>query len=159
MFRVGTGFDIHPLKEGRPLILGGVEIPFEKGCEGHSDGDALIHSIIDAMLGAAGLDDIGTQYPDNDPTYKDIDSRVLLRVTNDKLRENDYEIVNIDCTVILQQPKLCSYKDAMKEEIAQALDIDESQVCVKAKTAEKMLGELGSSDAVAAQASVLIEKF
>lgn len=159
MLRIGTGFDIHPLKEGRALILGGVEIPFEKGCDGHSDGDALIHAIIDSLLGAAGLDDIGTYFPDTDPQYKDIDSRVLLRLANDKLRENNFEIVNIDCTVILQQPKLGPYKELMKEELADCLDLDVSQIGVKAKTAEGMLGSLGTCDAVAAQASALIEKF
>lgn len=159
MLRVGTGFDIHRLEEGRTLVIGGVEVPYEKGCVGHSDGDALLHSISDALLGAAGLSDIGTLFPDTDETYKDIDSRVLLRVVNDKLREQDFEIVNIDCTVILQEPKLEEFKDLMKKEIADCLDIDPSQVGVKAKTAEKMLGELGSCDAVAAQACVLIEKF
>lgn len=158
MKRIGTGWDIHKLVKDRPLILGGIEIPSEKGCLGHSDGDALIHAVIDALLGAAALGDIGTFFPDSDPEYKDISSHVLLRMTNDMLREHDWEIENIDTTVILQSPKLALYKEAMKQCIADALDIDVSCVSVKAKTAEMMLGELGSSDAVVAQAAVLIEK-
>lgn len=156
--RVGTGWDIHKLEEGRPLILGGVEIPNDKGCVGHSDGDALLHAIADALLGAAGMEDIGTQFPDTDPSYENIDSRVLLRLVNDKLRENDWSIVNIDSTVILQSPKLGPYKNLMKEQIASSLDIEEDKIAVKAKTAEKMMGELGTSDAVIAQSTVLIKK-
>lgn len=156
--RVGTGWDIHPLVEGRDLVLGGVYIENNKGCAGHSDGDALIHAVIDAMLGAAGLGDIGDMFPDTDETYRGISSVVLLRIANDRLRENDFEIVNVDCTVILQSPKLGAYKDRMCETIAEALDLDLNMVNVKAKTAEHMLGELGSSNAVMAQAAVLLEE-
>ncbi len=156
--RVGTGWDVHKLVENRPLILGGIEIENDKGCLGHSDGDAVIHSIIDALLGAAGLEDIGTQFPDSDSQYEDISSVVLLRMTNDMLREKDYQIVNVDCTIVLQTPKLSEYKLEMRKAIAEALDMRVEDVNVKAKTAEHMLGELGTGNAVMAQASVLIEK-
>jgi len=156
--RVGTGWDIHPLVEGRDLILGGVEIENSKGCAGHSDGDALLHAIIDAMLGAAGLEDIGTQFPDTDPSYKDISSLTLLRVAHDLVRESGYNVVNVDSTIILQSPKLAHYKNEMCRIIASALDLDEDCVSVKAKTAEHMLCELGRSDAVVAQAAVLLEE-
>ena len=156
--RIGTGWDIHPLVEGRTLVLGGVEIENPKGCAGHSDGDALLHAIIDAMFGAAGLDDIGTRFPDSDPSYKDISSLTLLRLAHDIIRENGYTVSNVDSTVILQSPKLGPYKEEMRTRIARALDIDEDCVGVKAKTAEHLLGELGSSNAVAAQAVVLIEE-
>jgi len=156
--RVGTGWDIHPLVEGRVLILGGVEIENSKGCAGHSDGDALLHAIIDAMLGAAGLEDIGTQFPDTDPEYKDISSLTLLRVAHDLVRENGFNVVNVDSTIILQSPKLAPYKNEMCIKIANALDLDEDCVSVKAKTAEHMLCELGRSDAVVAQAAVLLEE-
>ena len=156
--RVGTGWDIHPLVEGRDLILGGVTIENSKGCAGHSDGDALLHAIIDAMLGAAGLEDIGTQFPDTDETYRDISSLTLLRVAHDLVRENGYNVVNVDSTIILQSPRLAPYKNEMCIRIAQALDLDEDCVSVKAKTAEHMLCELGRSDAVVAQAAVLLEE-
>lgn len=156
--RVGNGWDLHRLEEGKPLILGGVEIESTKGAVAHSDGDALIHAMIDALLGAAGLSDIGTYFPDTDPTYKDIDSRVLLRMTNDLVREKDLDIVNFDTTVVLQSPKLASYIPLMKESLSEALDLDESCIGIKAKTAEHILGELGSSDAVMAMATVLLEE-
>lgn len=156
--RVGNGWDIHRLEEGKPLILGGVEIESTKGAVAHSDGDALIHAMIDALLGAAGLSDIGTYFPDTDPTYKDIDSRVLLRMTNDLVREKDLDIVNFDTTVVLQSPKLSSYIPLMKESLSEALDLDVSCIGIKAKTAEHILGELGSSDAVMAMATVLLEE-
>ena len=156
--RVGTGWDIHPLVEGRDLILGGVTIENPKGCAGHSDGDALLHAIIDAMLGAAGLEDIGTQFPDTDESYRDISSLTLLRVAHDLVRENGYTVVNVDSTVILQSPKLAPYKNEMCIRIASALDLDEDCVSVKAKTAEHMLCELGRSGAVVAQAAVLLEE-
>ena len=156
--KIGTGWDIHKLEEGRALVLGGVEIPSEKGCLGHSDGDAVMHAIIDALLGAAGLEDIGTCFPDTDPQYKDISSSVLMRMANDLIREDDWQIVNVDCTVILQNPKLVEYKHLMRQKIAEALDMRIQDVNVKAKTAEHMLGELGTGDAVAVQAIAMIEK-
>lgn len=158
MNRVGIGWDIHRLAENRDLVIGGVTVENTKGCVGHSDGDALIHAIIDAMLGAAGLGDIGTQFPDTDDQYKDISSRVLLRVAHDLIREKDYEIVNIDANVILQSPKLMPYIPQIKESLSEALDLEEEYIGIKAKTAEHMLGELGNSDAIAAQAVVLLEE-
>ena len=158
MKKVGLGWDIHKLAEGRALILGGVEIPNSKGCVGHSDGDALTHAVIDSLLGAAGLGDIGEHFPDTDDQYKDISSLVLLRVTNDMLREKDFEIVNVDVNVILQSPKLSPYKEAIRDNLAKTLDLDLDQVNVKAKTAEHMLGEVGQGDAVIAQAVCMIEK-
>ncbi len=158
MFRVGTGFDIHKLIEGNKLILGGVLIPFSKGALAHSDGDALSHAIIDAILGASGLEDIGTQFPDTSEEYKNFSSLTMLRIVNDLIRENDFSIINVDSTIILQKPNLSSFKDKMRSNVAGALDLDVSQVNVKAKTAEFMLGELGTSDAVAVQAVVLLEE-
>lgn len=158
MKRTGLGWDIHKLAENRPLIIGGVEIPNSKGCVGHSDGDALTHAVIDSLLGASGLGDIGEHFPDTDDQYKDISSLVLLRVTNDMLREHDYEIIDIDANIILQSPKLSPYKDAIRDSIAKTLDLDIDQVNIKAKTAEHMLGEVGTGDAIIAQAIALIEK-
>lgn len=157
MIRIGSGCDIHRLVSGRLLILGGIVIPSEKGCLGHSDADALIHSIIDALLGAAALGDIGTFFPDTDSRYKGISSSELLKETMQLVKKAGYRIVNIDSNIILQSPKLAQYKKPMAEKIAETLGIDVGCVCIKAKTAEKMLGELGTSDAVFAQASVLIE--
>ncbi|MCR4676270.1 MAG: 2-C-methyl-D-erythritol 2,4-cyclodiphosphate synthase [Sphaerochaetaceae bacterium] len=157
--RIGSGWDLHSLEINRPLILGGVEIEDSpRGAVAHSDGDALIHAMIDALLGAAGLEDIGTYFPDTDPTYKDIDSRVLLRMTNDLVREKDYDIVNFDTTIVLQSPKLSKYIPLMKEALAEALDLDPSCIGIKAKTAEHILGELGESKAVMTFATVLLEE-
>lgn len=156
MKRVGHGWDIHALVENRALIIGGVEIPNTKGSLGHSDGDALVHAIIDSLLGAAGLKDIGTQFPDNDETYKDISSLVLLRTANDLIRENGYYIENIDSTIILQEPKLFPYIDQIRENIAQSLDMEVENIGVKAKTAEGMLGELGKGEAISAMAVALL---
>ena len=155
--RVGTGWDLHKLTSGRKLVLGGVVIPSEKGCVGHSDGDALIHAIIDALLGACGLDDIGTLFPDTDPAYKDADSTKLLSQVVSKIKALGFKISNLDTTVILQTPKLGSYKAQIKEKLAGLLGIDVGCVGVKAKTAEGILLELGSGDAVIAQAVVLVE--
>lgn len=156
MFRTGSGWDIHRLEKGKKLVIGGVTLNWEKGCVGHSDGDALIHAIIDALLGAAGLDDIGTFFPDTDPQYLGIDSTVLLERTVSMVRERGFEIDNVDCTVILQEPKLKQYKQLMKERIASVLSVSREAVSVKAKTAEGMLGELGTGDAVCAFVSVLL---
>ena len=155
--RIGTGWDIHKLEEGRNLILGGVIIKNDKGCVAHSDGDALCHAIIDAILGAAGLEDIGTLFPESNSEYKDICSLTLLSITNNILKEKKYRIVNIDSTIILQSPKLSSYKDKMRLKLANCLGLDISCINVKAKTAEHLLLQLGSSDAVMAQAVVLLE--
>jgi 2-C-methyl-D-erythritol 2,4-cyclodiphosphate synthase len=155
--RVGTGWDLHKLASERKLVLGGVVIPSEKGCVGHSDGDALIHAIIDALLGACGLDDIGTLFPDTDPAYKDADSTKLLSQVVSKIKALGFKISNLDTTVILQTPKLGPYKAQIKEKLAGLLGIDVGCVGVKAKTAEGILLELGSGDAVIAQAVVLVE--
>lgn len=156
MSRVGYGWDIHKLVIGRDLVLGGVKIPNNKGCLGHSDGDALTHAIIDAMLGAAGLSDIGTQFPDTDEQYKDICSMILLRKTCDMLCKKGLRIINIDATVILQTPKLGPDIKAIKESLSSVLGIPADSIGIKAKTAEHMLGELGSGDAVCAMAIVLL---
>ena len=158
MNRVGLGWDIHGLAEGRQLVLGGVCIENKKGCVGHSDGDALLHAIIDAMLGAAGLGDIGTLFPDTDEAYRNISSCILLKRTNDILRGRNLRIINIDCNIILQTPKLASYIDRIKESIAKVLDIETGIIGVKAKTVEHMLNELGTGDAVVCQAVVLLEE-
>ena len=155
--RVGTGWDLHKLASERKLVLGGVLIPSDKGCVGHSDGDALIHAIIDALLGACGLDDIGTLFPDTDPAYKDADSTKLLSQVVSKIKALGFKISNLDTTVILQTPKLGPYKAQIKEKLAGLLGIDVGCVGVKAKTAEGILLELGSGDAVIAQAVVLVE--
>ena len=157
MSRIGTGWDIHALVEGRPLILGGVSIESKKGCLGHSDGDALIHAVIDSILGACCLGDIGTLFPDTDPRYKGISSKTLLSEVMEKVRSNGFKIVNVDTTVILQSPKLGPYKDEIRRCMANLLGIAEDCFSVKAKTAEHMLGELGSGDAVVCQAVCLID--
>lgn len=153
--RVGQGYDVHQLVEGRKLILGGVEIPHERGLLGHSDADALLHAITDALLGAAGLGDIGRHFPDTDPRYQGADSRNLLRATVALLAERGWRPVNIDATVIAQQPKLAPHVPAMVERIAADLEIAPGCVNVKGKTNER-LGYLGRGDAIEAQAVVLI---
>ena len=156
--RVGTGWDLHKLAAGRKLVLGGVVIPSEKGCVGHSDGDALIHAVVDALLGSCGLEDIGTLFPDTDPAYKDISSAVLLNQVVSKIKALGFNICNVDTTVILQTPKLGPYKAQMKERLASLLGLEVDSVGVKAKTAEGVLSEVGQGDAVIAQAVVLVEK-
>lgn len=154
--RVGTGWDLHVMEEGRPLVIGGVRIESPKGCIAHSDGDVLIHALIDALLGACGMDDIGTLFPDDDPAFKDADSSVLLGKVVSMVASKGFHIVNADSTVVLQSPRLGAYKGSMKERLALILGVDPSMVCVKAKTAEGVLGELGRGDAVMAQAVVLV---
>ncbi|MBC7917232.1 MAG: 2-C-methyl-D-erythritol 2,4-cyclodiphosphate synthase [Rhodoferax sp.] len=155
--RIGEGWDIHALVEGRKLILGGVEIPHDKGLLGHSDADALLHAITDALLGAAGLGDIGTHFPDTDPEFKGADSSVLLAEVARRVRDTGWDIGNVDSTVVAQAPKLAPYKPAMKERIAQVLGIPADCVNVKAKTAEKM-GPVGEGKAMEARAIVLLFK-
>ena len=157
MSRIGTGWDIHKLVPGRDLVLGGVKIESPKGCLGHSDGDALIHAVIDAILGACSMGDIGTLLPDTDPQYKGISSTVLLSQVMDSVREKGFRIVNVDTTVILQSPKMGPYKDEIRSRMAKLLGVGEDCFCVKAKTAEHMLGELGTGDAVVCQAVCLID--
>jgi len=153
--RIGEGWDIHALVEGRKLILGGVEIPHTKGLLGHSDADALLHAITDALLGAAALGDIGSHFPDTDAQFKGADSGVLLAEAARRVRAQGFEIGNVDSTVIAQAPKLAPHIAAMRRRIAQVLGVDVDQVNVKAKTAEKM-GPVGAGDAMEARAVVLL---
>jgi 2-C-methyl-D-erythritol 2,4-cyclodiphosphate synthase len=153
--RIGEGWDIHALVEGRKLILGGVEIPHGKGLLGHSDADALLHAITDALLGAAALGDIGTHFPDSDAQFKGADSSVLLAEAARRVRAKGYEIGNVDTTVVAQAPKLAPHIAAMRERIAQVLGVSVDQVNVKAKTAEKM-GPVGEGLAMEARAVVLL---
>ena len=155
--RIGHGYDVHRLTENRKLIIGGVEIPYEKGLDGHSDADVLLHAIMDALLGAAALGDIGKLYPDNDKTYLGIDSMILLKATFQKIAEKGYAIGNIDATVIAQKPKLSPYISTMRERIAQTLSLSIDDVNIKATTEEK-LGFTGSGDGIAAHAVCLIHK-
>ena len=155
--RIGMGYDVHRLTEGRKLILGGVEIPYEKGLLGHSDADVIVHAIMDALLGAAGLGDIGKHFPDTDPKYKDISSILLLEHVGDLLNENHMCIGNIDATIIAQAPKLAPYREEMMENVAKALKIERSQINIKATT-EEGLGFTGSGEGISAQAICLLEE-
>ena len=155
--RVGHGYDVHRLVEGRKLILGGVEIPFEKGLLGHSDADVLVHALMDAMLGAAALGDIGMYFPDSDERYAGADSLQLLREVVRLLRESGYELVNADCTILAQRPKLMPFIPGMRDNIAKALGTDVDAVSVKATT-EEGLGFTGDGSGIAVHAVVLIEK-
>ncbi|AIU80289.1 2-C-methyl-D-erythritol 2,4-cyclodiphosphate synthase [Bacillus velezensis] len=157
MFRIGQGFDVHQLTEGRPLIIGGIEIPYEKGLLGHSDADVLLHTVADACLGAAGEGDIGKHFPDTDPEFKDADSFKLLQHVWNIVKEKGYVLGNIDCTIIAQKPKMAPHINAMRKRIAEGLEADVSQVNVKATTTEK-LGFTGRAEGIAAQATVLIQK-
>ena len=154
--RIGHGYDVHRLVEGRKLILGGVEIPWEKGLDGHSDADVLTHAIMDALLGAAAMGDIGKLFPDTDDRFLGICSMELLTEVGSRLRAAGYAVGNIDATVIAQGPKLAPYIDAMRKEIAERLQIDVSRVSVKATT-EEHLGFTGSGDGIAAHAVCLLE--
>ena len=156
-FRIGEGYDVHRLTEGRKCIIGGVEIPFEKGLLGHSDADVLLHAVTDALLGAAGLGDIGRMYPDTDPEWKGADSLKLLEGAVNRLREQGYEPVNVDCTVICQRPKITPHAPRMRENIARALGIENDRVNIKGKT-EEGLGFTGEGLGIAARAVALIEK-
>ena len=153
--RIGTGYDVHKLAEGRKLIIGGVEIPYEKGLLGHSDADVLVHAIMDALLGAAALGDIGKHFPDTDPKYKGADSLMLMREVRRILDENGFEVGNVDATLIAQAPKMSPHIDTMRRNIADALGLDVSQVSVKATTEER-LGFTGRGEGISAQAVALI---
>jgi len=155
--RVGIGFDAHRFIEGRPLILGGVEIPFHYGLEGHSDADVLIHAIMDAILGAAALGDIGQHFPDTDDQYRNISSLILLSKVANIMEENGFRIGNIDCIVMMEEPKLSLYRDEIQQKIADTLGIEKDKVGIKASTTEGM-GFIGRGEGVAAQAVVLIEE-
>lgn len=156
-FRIGNGYDVHQLADGLTLTLGGVNIPFEKGCVAHSDGDVLIHALCDAMLGALALGDIGHHFPDTDPDFKGIDSRILLRRVNALIEERGYRIVNVDCTLLLQRPKVAPYIESMRNTLAQDLQTDVTNVSVKATTTEH-LGFTGRGEGVAAYATALVSK-
>ncbi len=155
-FRIGFGYDVHQLKRGIPLWLGGVEIPHEKGSAGHSDADVLIHAMCDALLGAAALGDIGVHFPDRDPAYKGIKSTILLQRTIELVRSKGYEINNIDSTVCLETPKIKSFIPEMRQQIAATLNVDAALISVKATTEEK-LGFTGREEGVSAHAVVLIQ--
>ncbi len=156
-FRIGFGYDVHQLVEGRDLLLGGVHIPFEKGLLGHSDADVLLHAITDAILGAVAMGDIGRHFPDTDPRYKDADSRLLLRDAYALAMNEGYELSNVDATIIAQRPKLLPYMQLIRENIAEDLIVDLNQISVKATTSEN-IGFLGREEGIAAHAVVLLEK-
>ena len=155
--RIGQGYDVHRLAEGRALILGGVTVPHERGLDGHSDADVLTHAIMDALLGAAGLGDIGKLFPDSDERYRGISSLLLLREVGKYLRDNGWQVVNLDSTIVAQAPKLAPYRETMRRNLAEALGIDVSCVSVKATT-EEHLGFTGDGSGMAAQAIALIER-
>lgn len=157
MLRIGNGYDVHKLVEGRKLILGGIEIPHDKGVLGHSDGDVLIHAIMDAMLGALALGDIGQHFPDTDMKYENIDSSILLARVKNLIDSKGFEIVNLDSIIVLQKPKVKPYIENMREKLAQVLEIDIEQISVKATTEEK-LGFTGDESGVKSYCVVLLQK-
>ncbi|NPA17087.1 MAG: 2-C-methyl-D-erythritol 2,4-cyclodiphosphate synthase [Aquificae bacterium] len=157
MYRIGTGFDIHRLKEGRKLIIGGVEIPSDVGFDAHSDGDILFHALTDALLGAVGYGDIGQLFPDNQDKWKDADSSIFLREAGRIIKEAGYSVVNIDGFIILQKPKILPYREKIIQNTAKVLNINTNQIFIKGKTFEK-IGELGEGKAGAAQVVVLLKK-
>ena len=156
-YRTGLGWDVHRLVHGRPLILGGVTIPAEFGCEGHSDADVLSHALTDAILGSAALGDIGMHFPDTDPRWKGADSLQFLSHAHDLLRKQGFELVNVDTTVILERPKLKDYRLAIRERLAAALNLEIERVSVKFKTAERV-GPVGEGKAAEAQAIVTVRR-
>ncbi|RSL29747.1 2-C-methyl-D-erythritol 2,4-cyclodiphosphate synthase [Salibacterium salarium] len=156
--RVGHGFDVHALTIDRPLIIGGVDIPYHQGLTGHSDADVLLHAAADALLGAVGERDIGKHFPDTDPAYKDMDSSDLLRQVYQLVKDKGYKLGNIDCTILAEKPKMAPFIDDMKKNIAVVLEADESQVNVKATTTES-LGFTGREEGIASHAVVLLESF
>jgi len=156
-FRVGFGYDAHQLVPGRKLVVGGVSIPHTKGALGHSDADVLLHAIADALLGATALGDIGTHFPDTDSSFKNMDSKIIVKQVLTLLKENNYSVGNIDTTIILQQPKISAFIPEMRKQIARILEIDESDVSVKATTTEHM-GFVGREEGIAAYAVVMVER-
>jgi 2-C-methyl-D-erythritol 2,4-cyclodiphosphate synthase len=156
-YRIGTGYDLHRLEEGRPLIIGGTQIPHEKGLAGHSDADVLCHAITDAILGALAMGDIGSHFPDTDPRYQGADSMELLKTAMNLVRGAEYRVVNVDSTVVAQRPKLRDHIPGMRQSLAQALDVTRDRVSVKAKTNERV-GPEGREEAISAQAVVLLER-
>ena len=158
MYRIGSGIDFHQLVEGRDLWIGGIKIPHHKGSLGHSDADVLLHAICDALLGALALGDIGEHFPNNDPAYKNIDSKILLENCYKLIRQKNYRVINVDSTVCLETPKIRKHSVAMREVIARILQITTDDVSVKATTTEKM-GFAGREEGLVAYATVLLEKF
>jgi 2-C-methyl-D-erythritol 2,4-cyclodiphosphate synthase len=156
-FRTGFGFDVHAFVEGRKLIIGGVEIPFDKGLEGHSDADVLLHAICDAMLGALALGDIGMHFPNTDARWKDADSTLLLKHVNELINSKEYELGNLDCVLAMEKPKISPYVDQIRNRISELLKADTDQISIKATTTEK-LGFVGRTEGVVAFATVLITK-
>ena len=156
-WRVGIGYDVHSLTPGRRLVLGGVEIPFDKGLSGWSDADVLTHAVIDALLGAAALGDIGSHFPPGEPRYKDISSLILLERIRDELAENSWQVNNIDVTIVAERPRLRDYIDRMRQKISQTLGINISQVSVKASTSDR-LGFTGQGEGIAAYAVATLEE-
>lgn len=157
MLRIGNGYDVHRLVEGRKLILGGVEIPHLKGILGHSDGDVLVHAIMDALLGSLALGDIGQHFPDTSNEYKDIDSMILLERVFNLIKEKGYRVVNLDCVIVAQQPKLKPYLEEMRQKISKVLETQISNISVKATTEEK-LGFTGNEEGIKSYCVVLLEK-
>lgn len=157
MFRIGQGYDVHQLVENRPLIIGGITIPYDKGLLGHSDADVLLHAVADACLGAIGEGDIGTHFPDTDQAFKDADSGKLLQHVWTLVKERGYDLVNADCTIIAQKPKMAPFVSAMKENIANLLETQLENINVKATTTEK-LGFVGREEGIASQVVVLLKK-
>lgn len=157
MFRIGQGFDVHQLTAGRPLIIGGITIPYEKGLLGHSDADVLLHTISDACIGAIGEGDIGKHFPDTDPNFKNADSAMLMKHIWKLVKEKGYELVNADCTIIAQKPKMAPYIEQMKEKIAGLLEATPEQINVKATTTEH-LGFTGRGEGIASQVVILLRK-
>lgn len=155
-YRIGQGLDVHPLVEGRPLVLGGVRIPFERGLKGHSDADALLHAVVDALLGAAGQGDIGTFFPDTDLQWKDADSTIFLKTVGALVEKLGWQICNIDCTILAQVPRLNPYIPGMKEHICKILNLELNQCAIKATTSER-LGFIGREEGILASATVLLE--
>jgi 2-C-methyl-D-erythritol 2,4-cyclodiphosphate synthase/2-C-methyl-D-erythritol 4-phosphate cytidylyltransferase/2-C-methyl-D-erythritol 2,4-cyclodiphosphate synthase len=157
MIKIGLGYDIHRLKKGRRFLLGGVEIPFSKGEDGHSDGDALTHAVCDALLGACALGDIGELFPPSDPAYKDADSMELLRNVYWRVKNSSWKLVNLDCVIICEKPKVLPFRDVIRNSLAKALEVPLDCVFVKGKTAEK-LAPVGKGRAVEVLAQCLVEK-
>jgi 2-C-methyl-D-erythritol 2,4-cyclodiphosphate synthase len=157
MFRIGQGFDVHQLTTGRPLIIGGVTIPYDQGLLGHSDADVLLHAVSDACIGAIGEGDIGKHFPDTDPAFKNADSAMLLKHIWELVKAKGYSLGNADCTIIAQKPKMAPYIEQMKNRIAVLLEVESDQINVKATTTEK-LGFTGRGEGIAAQAVVLLKK-
>ena len=156
-FKIGIGYDVHRLVKGRKLMLGGIEVPFSHGLDGHSDADVVLHAICDAILGAAGFGDIGEHFPNTDVKYKNISSSLLLKEVNQKINDDGYKVVNVDAVILAEEPKLLDYKRKMRFHIAYELAIDESQVNIKATTNEG-LGFIGNKQGIACYATVLIDK-